>query len=129
MSDLATEPRRSLLRRLGDLFTDEPTDQAELQDMLRLDEAERVEQGGVLEPSFEPETGEVTGFGSPESVVIVQSPNNPSGTSSAAIGIEPPHAMKRKSGRIRNRKGVIVLSVMGLCQEGKRKSFRKSGSQ
>ncbi|MEM1434525.1 MAG: transporter associated domain-containing protein [Pseudomonadota bacterium] len=34
MSDLATEPRRSLLRRLGDLFTDEPTDQAELQDML-----------------------------------------------------------------------------------------------
>lgn len=36
MSDLvSTEPRRSLLRRLGDLFTDEPTDQAELQDMLQ----------------------------------------------------------------------------------------------
>ncbi|MEO1583516.1 MAG: FtsX-like permease family protein [Planctomycetota bacterium] len=42
----------------------------ELQDMLRLDEAERVEQGGVLEPIIDPETGEVTGFGSPESVGI-----------------------------------------------------------
>lgn len=35
MSDqAASEPRRTLLQRLGNLFTDEPTDQAELQDML-----------------------------------------------------------------------------------------------
>ena len=35
MSELApAEPRRSLLKRLGDLFSDEPTDQAELQEML-----------------------------------------------------------------------------------------------
>lgn len=30
----ATEPRRTLLQRLGNLFSDEPSDQAELQDML-----------------------------------------------------------------------------------------------
>ena len=35
MSEQALEPKRGLLQRLGDLFSDEPADQAELQEMLQ----------------------------------------------------------------------------------------------
>ena len=35
MSEPALEPKRGLLQRLSDLFSDEPADQAELQEMLQ----------------------------------------------------------------------------------------------
>lgn len=48
----ATEPRRSLFQRLGDLFNDEPSDQAELQDMLEAAAERALIDGDALNIIF-----------------------------------------------------------------------------
>ncbi len=48
----AAEPRRSLFQRLGDLFNDEPSDQAELQDMLEAAAERALIDGDALNIIF-----------------------------------------------------------------------------